>query len=424
MGLTFTVEDCKTPQKLERLFQLVRTELTSIQTGVPASVAQKSTPAAAPASLTQPSGTPGAAGPQGPAGPAGQPVDYASIISGVVAQVTVREDTHAQRVSGSYTPPIGGGFLFYETDRDILYVSNSSAWLYTGGVYASTFANQPAGLTVNDAGFLFYATDQDSMYIWTGAAWDTISRRILLGGFYGIFTHANSADRTYTLPNATGNIVYETAALTNNNFLFGGGGPLVKDSGFSVVPAANGGTGQPVYVVGDLLYASTTTALSRLADAATGNALLAGGAGVAPAYGKVDLTTTVTGVLPAANGGTGVGYNRISDTVALTNQGADISATALANSSTVGTYRASYYLEDTTSDITAGAVTLTIAFTDGAGATTVASVPVALTGAGTLRTSGVFFIQLQSGNITYAVAHTGIFGTAKYALYISLERLS
>jgi len=70
--------------------------------------------------------------------------------------------------------------------------------------------------------------------------------------------------------------------------------------------AANGGTGQSTYTVGDLLYASGTTALSKLADVATGNALISGGVGVAPSWGKIGLTTHVSGVLPAANGGTGV----------------------------------------------------------------------------------------------------------------------
>lgn len=68
--------------------------------------------------------------------------------------------------------------------------------------------------------------------------------------------------------------------------------------------AANGGTGQSSYAVGDLLFASTTTALSKLADVATGNALISGGVGVAPSYGKIGLTTHVSGTLPIANGGT------------------------------------------------------------------------------------------------------------------------
>jgi hypothetical protein len=72
----------------------------------------------------------------------------------------------------------------------------------------------------------------------------------------------------------------------------------------TALTAANGGTGQLSYTVGDLLYASTTTALSKLADVATGNALISGGVGVAPSWGKIALTTHVSGVLPVANGGT------------------------------------------------------------------------------------------------------------------------
>lgn len=70
--------------------------------------------------------------------------------------------------------------------------------------------------------------------------------------------------------------------------------------------AASGGTGQSSYAVGDLLYASTTTALSKLASAAVGNVLHSGGAGVAPSYSKVVLTADVSGALPLINGGTGV----------------------------------------------------------------------------------------------------------------------
>lgn len=73
----------------------------------------------------------------------------------------------------------------------------------------------------------------------------------------------------------------------------------------TAVAAANGGTGLTGYTVGDLIYASGTTTLSKLADVATGNALISGGVGVAPSWGKIGLTTHVSGVLPVANGGTG-----------------------------------------------------------------------------------------------------------------------
>ena len=69
--------------------------------------------------------------------------------------------------------------------------------------------------------------------------------------------------------------------------------------------AANGGTGQTSYTVGDLLYASDSTTLAKLAGVATGNALISGGVGTAPSFGKIGLATHVSGTLAVANGGTG-----------------------------------------------------------------------------------------------------------------------
>lgn len=73
----------------------------------------------------------------------------------------------------------------------------------------------------------------------------------------------------------------------------------------NAVPAANGGTGQSSYTVGDILYASGSTTLAKLSGVATGNVLISGGVGVAPSYGKVGLTTHVSGTLPLTNGGLG-----------------------------------------------------------------------------------------------------------------------
>ena len=67
----------------------------------------------------------------------------------------------------------------------------------------------------------------------------------------------------------------------------------------------NGGTGLSSYAVGDIIFASGATTLSKLADVATGNALISGGIGVAPSYGKIGLTTHVSGTLAVGNGGTG-----------------------------------------------------------------------------------------------------------------------
>lgn len=92
---------------------------------------------------------------------------------------------------------------------------------------------------------------------------------------------------------------------TDEKLYFKNAGGTVKLLAANVTPAENGGTGQSSYTVGDLLYASGSTTLSKLADVATGNALISGGVGVAPSWGKVGLTTHVSGTLPVANGGTG-----------------------------------------------------------------------------------------------------------------------
>lgn len=71
------------------------------------------------------------------------------------------------------------------------------------------------------------------------------------------------------------------------------------------VSAADGGTGLTSYTAGDLLYANSATTLAKLSDVALGNALLSGGVGSPPSWGKVNLTTHVSGILPIVNGGTG-----------------------------------------------------------------------------------------------------------------------
>jgi hypothetical protein len=96
---------------------------------------------------------------------------------------------------------------------------------------------------------------------------------------------------------------YNLSQLANN--LNTTGQLDATDGLVNAVPAANGGTGQSTYAIGDILYASGTTSLAKLSDIATGNVLISGGVGTAPSYGKVGLTTHVSGTLGVANGGTG-----------------------------------------------------------------------------------------------------------------------
>jgi len=73
------------------------------------------------------------------------------------------------------------------------------------------------------------------------------------------------------------------------------------------VSVARGGLGANMTAgaAGAIPYSTGTTAYSTLTAVATGNALLSGGAGAAPAWGKIGLTSHVSGTLPVGNGGTG-----------------------------------------------------------------------------------------------------------------------
>lgn len=109
------------------------------------------------------------------------------------------------------------------------------------------------------------------------------------------------------------------------------------------------------------------------------------------------------------------------DVVNLTGQTADIGTTNCTNANVAGLYRVSAYLSDTTADVLAGAVILTFTWTDDVGSTTQTLTQV-LTGTG--RTEAIFLLYLASGNLTYATTHTGIIGTAAYAVRFVVERMN
>ena len=82
----------------------------------------------------------------------------------------------------------------------------------------------------------------------------------------------------------------------------GGIGTILRSDGTNWV--ASDATYPNNVAQGDILYGSAEDVLSTLPDVVTGNALISGGVGVAPSWGKIGLTTHVTGTLPVANGGT------------------------------------------------------------------------------------------------------------------------
>jgi hypothetical protein len=159
--------------------------------------------------------------------------------------------------------------------------------------------------------------------------------QLLIGNGTGYTLNTIAAGNGITIANSAGAI---TTSITNTGVVAGGYGSASSVSTFTVnaqgqltiagnvaiaiaasqitsgtLAVERGGTGLASYVIGDIIFASGTTALSRLADVAIGSVLLSGGVGVAPLYGKVGLTTHVSGVLPIANGGTNISTYAVGD---------------------------------------------------------------------------------------------------------------
>lgn len=166
--------------------------------------------------------------------------------------------------------------------------------------------------------------------------------------------------------------------------------------------------GVPLDVVGKI---RTTTQLES--TVATGTAPLV-----------VASTTVVTNLnADLLDGFNSTVFVRVTDTVSLTAQVADITDTAFGGTSAPGIYRISVYALTTTADAAAGTITVNIKYTDNAAAQTVTVGPVTLVTLGAFAQSTIF-VRLNSGSITYGVTHTGVFGTSQYALYSTCERLA
>jgi hypothetical protein len=184
--------------------------------------------------------------------------------------------------------------------------------------------------------------------IYNGTAWEKIDNTdavssvngftgavVLSASDVGAYPNTNpngytSNTGTVTSVGGTGTVngITLTGTVTTSGSLTLGGTLSGVDLATQVtgtLPAPNGGTGQSSYVIGDLLYASTTSALSKLGIGTNGYILTVSG-GVpswqaAPASGVTSFSAGTTGFTPStattgavtlsgtlvvANGGTGV----------------------------------------------------------------------------------------------------------------------
>jgi len=215
-------------------------------------------------------------------------------------------------------------------------------------------------------------------------------------GFSG--TGAFNAPNTVYLDSTSADLAIGTTTANAIHFVVNNGttdAATISSAGIfslaTALAATSGGTGQASYAIGDILYASTTTALSRLADVATGNALISGGVSTAPSWGKIGLTTHVSGTLPVGNGGTGQSSN-------WTQWGAIYASTTGVLASTAVGVAGQPLLAGQTSAPSFGNLNIGTANTNVTGTLTVTN---GGTGAGTFTANGIIY-----GNTTSALGVT------------------
>ena len=317
-------------------------------------------------------------------------------------------DVTGQTISltGTVAPTNGGTGTATVTTGDLLYGSATDTWskLAKGSAYQSLMMDA-SGTNVQ----------------WNALA---LNQSNAVSGTLGA-TNGGTGTNNY----ATGDMLYSSAAntiaklsgntSTTKQYLSQTGTGAVStapswatisaaDIGAGTLPATRGGTDNSSYAVGDLLYADTTTTLAKLADVATGNVLISGGVSTAPAWGKVDLASAVSGTLGIANGGTSAttanaAFNALAPSQTsnsgkyLTTDGTDTSWATVAAGGTFSAGTTGF----TPSSPTSGAVTLAGTLNVANGGTGVTTAQAAMNAFAGATTSG-YYLRGNGTNVVMA----------------------
>lgn len=201
----------------------------------------------------------------------------------------------------SVNPNLAGNGLAY--NAGVMSVNVNTATLVISGDSIDIAAGGVTNAMLQNSGITFTGT--------SGSTSVSLGSALSIVGSGAVSTAGAGGSITISVANATTTST-GLASFSATNFAVTDGAVSIKAGGVNLttdvtgtLPAVNGGTGLSSYAVGDLVFANTTQTLSTLAATGTGFALISAGAGTAPTYGKIGLTTHVDGTLAVANGGTG-----------------------------------------------------------------------------------------------------------------------
>lgn len=177
---------------------------------------------------------------------------------------------------------------------------------YPGSTCTNQFVRALSGLGVATCNSVALSTDTTGTLPNTrgGTGADTSGYSAIptvTAGTWGQYAGTTCTNQVVTAISALGVATCTTLSSAYGNTSFALTGVDINTSNqvtathlAAALPAIQGGTGQIVYTVGDVLYASTTTALSKLSPPGTGNLLRAAGASTAPTWSTLTLPNTAT----------------------------------------------------------------------------------------------------------------------------------